>query len=143
MSFQAWKSLYPLISLDYFQKSGRSILDDGFNEIKNEKTEVQFLPLGIGVKYVHRVISRVDLYGTLGATATYLHIKDDYENRSHVFANWGPGFTVKLGSLVTINKGLFLDFALEYFYARVHFSKPLIPAHLDGIALGGGAGYRF
>ncbi len=143
LSVQAWKNLYPFLSVDYFQKSGRSILDDGSLKMKGDQTKIQFVPIGAGLKYIQRINARFDFYAGLGATATYLHIKDHYEDGSQVLTNWGPGFIVKIGSLVTLCQGLFLDFAIDYRYAKVDFSKPYTPANLDGLSLGGGMGYRF
>jgi len=143
LSVQAWKELYPWISADYFSQSGRSVIDGGGSSMRGNKTEIHFVPIAAGLKYLKQVSSNFDVYFSAGATATYLHIKNHLRTRTQVQTNWGPGFTCKIGTLAYIYKGLFLDFAIDYRYAKVSFSKPCCAANLSGFSFGGGLGYRF
>ena len=148
LSCQAWKRLYPWFSANYFSKSGHSIIE-GVPDSLRSHTKIQFVPLGLGLKYVYEINRTLDLYIGLGALATYLHMKDEAPYVIQTSSKWGAGGIGKVGAFLNFYKAFFLDIAIDYSYMKVHFHSPggdtitRQTADLSGFSFGGGIGYRF
>jgi outer membrane protein len=137
-TFQAYDWLYPWISVSIFPKKGHSIGD-------HNKTDIYFIPIGIGLKAIATWRSKFRPYVGIGMLPTYLHTHD----HSTVVSSrhkWGFGGIFKGGCLIDINR-FFIDLFADYTLLSIDFSNTDRTigrkANLDGFSIGGGIGYRF
>jgi hypothetical protein len=136
---QLYRELYGWISTDVFAQNGNSL---GLAD----PARVLFVPLDIGLKYLYR-FAHVDLYVGIGASATYLQIKNNSPFVIQRQNKWGGGGIVKAGCNVGADP-LFLDFFASYSFVKVGFNNSCTAvstsdADISGASLGVGFGYRF
>lgn len=140
-SIQTWKNLYTWMSASLFTKSGQSI------GLENN-TNITFIPIGVGLKYLWKVKS-VDLYGGLGALPTYLNIHDQSSYVTQKTRKWGCGGVAKIGAIINLPQSFFIDLFSSYSYINISnhttYEKKVYDhsANLSGYSFGLGIGYRF
>ncbi len=138
---QAWKWLYPWISTSYYSSWGKSM---GFGY----RTHIYFIPIGLGLKYLHS-FKHADLYAGVGGLATYVHIRNHSPFVVPTTAKWGGGAIAKVGLLINLPKSFLIDIFSDYSYMKVDTRKSdhgkVIRHHVDlsGWSIGGAIGYRF
>jgi len=143
-----WCGIAPWISADYFCNEGRSIGD-------HDATRVIIVPIGFGLKYMYELCVcdwNVDLYAGAGATYNYFKNRDHSEFVIEHPHEWGWGGIVKVGGIVNLDCGLFLDIFANYSFLKLDFEKEHTEddgfvvrndAKLSGFAIGVGLGYNF
>ncbi len=141
LSVQSWRGLYPWVSGSVFSKTGHSI------GLEN-RTNITFVPIGIGLKYLWKV-HFVDLYLGAGVLPTYLHIHDHSAYVVKKRSKWGCGGIAKVGAIFNLPKSFFIDVFTDYSYIKIsnhdsrHGTVHPHSANLSGFSFGGGVGYRF
>ena len=137
-SFQAYRWLYPWISLSIFPKKGHSIDE-------HNKTDIYFIPVGIGLKAIATWSGTYRPYAGIGILPTYLHTHD-HSTVVYSRHKWGIGGLFKAGCLIELNS-IFLDLFADYTLLSIDFSNTDRTigrkAVLDGFSAGGSIGYRF
>lgn len=141
VSAQAWKGLYPFVSVDYFYKSGHSI--GGCNN-----TNITLVPIGVGLKYLFPFQEKFDFYVGAGVVPTYMRIRDQGPFVEPTTHKWGVGGVAKTGFLYTFTNGVFLDLFGDYTYTKINIDQDDCcvernNADVSGWAVGLGIGYRF
>lgn len=136
---------YGFVSVDYFQKSGRSLgLCDA--------TKVSLLPLGVGIKYFLPFwYDYADFYIGLGFQPVLLHTNDCSPYVFNKRTKWGFGGIAKVGVYVDLPHDFILDFFIDYSFVKVSFNNGNAPTGLvtplktdiSGTIFGVGLGYRF
>ena len=135
--------LYGFASIDYFQKSGRSLgLCDA--------TKVSLLPLGIGLKYFFP-FSHGDFYLGLGFQPVRLKTINCSPYVAQKQSKWGFGGIAKVGVFVDLPHNFLLDFFIDYSFVKVSCCNTQVPAgtviplkaDISGTIFGAGLGYRF
>lgn len=139
-SFQAWRDLYAWTSTSCFYRSGTSIG-------KHNGTNITFIPLGIGLKYLFP-IHFTDVYLGVGGLGTYAHIKNHSRFVSSSQSKWAPGAIIKVGALLNVHPNFFIDLFSDYSFIKMRFSKgsKTVVQHesnLGGWSIGLGLGFRF
>lgn len=136
-----YKHLYGFLSTDIFHSSGTSI---GLCD----KTTATFVEIGIGLKYF--VPFRYgDFYLGLGALPTYLRTKDCSPFVVERMSKWNCGGIAKIGTYFNLPKSCIIDLFLNYTFVKISneccFNECTQEqdAHLNGVILGVGIGYRF
>lgn len=141
LSVQSWRNLYPWISGNIFVQSSHSI------GLKNN-TEIFFIPIGVGLKYLYNV-KFGNLYLGAGALPTYLHIHDHSHFVTRTISKWGCGGIIKSGIIINLPKSFFLNIFTNYSYIKIPYHNTwhdLVytnSANLSGLSFGGALGYRF
>jgi hypothetical protein len=137
-SFRAYRGLYPWLSIGLMPNSGHSIGE-------HHETTVYWMPIGVGLKYLF-TIDRFNPYFGGGILPAYLHTHDKSPTVQRVRHFWGVGGVLKAGCLINASR-FFFDLFFEYTILRIGGSSTAKTlgrtANLDGIASGGGFGYRF
>lgn len=140
VSVQTWCNWYTWISGDFFIKSGHSL---GLKD----KTNIYFIPIGLGLKYMYQYCDW-DFYGAGGVLGTYVHFHDHSPFVVQRSDNWGWGAIGKIGAIWNYCD-FFLDLFTSYSWTHVGFHEHhhLViyrhEANLGGWAIGLGIGYRF
>lgn len=136
---QLYEELYGWASGSVFAKNGLSVGE-------SDPTRVLFVPLDAGLKYLYR-FTHVDLYVGIGATATYLQIKDHSPFVIPKQTKWGGGGIVKAGCNIGSHDSVFLDLFVDYSFIKVGSqccaNIQSSDANISGASLGVGVGYRF
>ena len=138
-NLRAWKNLFPWISLDFAYKNGHSL---GFSS----KTNIYFLPVGLGIKYMFPV-KIFNFYTGAGGLLTFVHTHDHSPYVQQKKTSVGGGAIAKIGVIIDCKENLFLDFFSSYswqFIPAIHHSKVVpINGNLSGWFAGLAIGYRF
>jgi hypothetical protein len=142
MSGRLWKAIHLYGSVEYMQRSGKSLND-------HQQTSIQLVPLSFGIKPTFNVCKGVDYYVNLGPRyfIIHQHNKSDYVNM--VVNENGLGGFVGTGFYFRPNKHLVFDAYGEFsFFQRKYatFKKPNMDSRdidLGGFSFGGGVGYAF
>jgi len=143
ITFKIFRNIYGFASVDFLQKSGKSI---GLFS----PTKVGLIPLGIGFKYFVPFCYG-DFYVGLGFQPTYLHTKDC---SSYVIAKrskWGFGGIVKIGTYFNLPHNFLVDVFIDYSPVKVPFHNNQAPtghvvprkADISGNIFGIGIGHHF
>ncbi len=140
------KNWYGFLSLDYFQKKGRSL---GLCE----RTKVSLLPLGVGLKYfVPMWCDHADFYLGLGFQPTYVRTKNHAECLTTKQSRWGFGGIAKVGTYWYLPHHFVIDLFVDYSFVKVGCKRPcetatgtFIPrkANVSGAIFGAGIDYCF
>lgn len=101
-----------------------------------EETSLQIIPLGGGLKYKLKA-GILSLYG--GAGINYYQYKES--NILGEVSKSGIGYVGKIGVIVKIFKGTFLDLLGEYSYCKM--TPAAFSINIGGIAAGIGLGFEF
>jgi hypothetical protein len=144
VTFRIFRDLYGFASVDYFTKNGCSI---GLNS----PTHVDFMPLGIGLKYLACVSEHASLYVGIGFTPTLLQTKNCSPYVVQKTSRWGFGGIAKFGAFIDLSHNFLLDLFIDYSFVNVKstcaqsatgYVQPHT-AHLSGAIFGVGLGYTF
>jgi hypothetical protein len=140
------KNWYGFLSIDYFEKKGRSL---GLCDF----TKVSLLPLGVGLKYfVPFWCDRADFYLGLGFQPVYVQTKNCTDTSITKQHRWGFGGIAKAGTYWYLPCDFFIDLFIDYSFVKVGCKQRCLPAHetitprkanVSGALFGGGIGYRF
>jgi len=127
-------------SLEYFQRSGKSLHD-------HQKTSLWSIPVNAGIKPVYTFNNCLQYYFAIGPRYFYIH---QHNNSSYVFKNRsrnGLGIFINTGLNYFLCDNLLLDIFGEYSYGKVHFhggSRVYTRrTQIGGYTFGGGIGYEF
>lgn len=132
---------YPWLSVNYFNKSGRSIGE-------KTKTEIDLVPIGFGIKYMFCPCSCWRPYLGIGPQVNYLHIDNDSRFVIDPVKKWGIGGTFEAGMMYRWC-GFFLDVFAKYSYMKFNFCTDPTEgvlrrdADVSNFNFGGGIGYCF
>ncbi len=137
-SFQAYKGLYPWLSVSVFPKGGHSI-GERFD------TSIRWVPIGLGLKYLFKR-GWLSPYAGAGMLPSYLYTKDEAPGVKVVRNKWGFGGIFKAGFYIDIDS-FFIDLFADYSILKIGFSDTNKTygrtADLSGFSGGGGLGIRF
>lgn len=144
ITFKVIHGLYGFASLDYFTKSGHSL---GLNYA----THVNFMPLGVGLKYLICARDHITPYIGLGILPTYVRTRNCSPYMAPKTYKVGVGGIAKVGTFFELPYHCMLDFFLDYSFVKVKCSPTYAPtgyvqpitANLSGLVVGVGVGYRF
>lgn len=129
-SSKVWKGIEAWIGVKYFARKGELTFT-------KERTRLNILPIGAGVRYSYPVSERVNIYGGLGLS----HYQYKESNPIGKVSKGGWGFESRLGSFVRVVKGWFIDIYMDLSYCRM---KPAdFKIQIGGIEAGIGIGYNF
>ena len=136
-----WRWLHLYGSVEYLQKSGRSLHG-------HQRTRIWEVPLSLGLQGVARIGSITQYYLTIGPRYVFAHVS----NKSHFVdktlnANGIAGF-VNTGFRFFTAPHFFWDIFGEYSYCRLNFhphKKNVYKGErqVGGFVFGGGIGYAF
>lgn len=137
---------YGFASVDFLHKKGKSI---GLCD----PTTLNLVALGLGIKYfIPLVCDRVDFYLGLGFQPVYVQTKNNSEFVVEKLSRWGFGGIAKVGTYVYLPHNLFLDFFIDYSFAKVGCNSNncdaahetiFTKANVSGAIFGAGLGYCF
>jgi outer membrane protein W len=145
LTFNIFRNIHGFVSYDYFTKNGSSI---GLST----PTSVNFMALGVGVKFMGCVSDHARLYAGLGFEPVYLTTKNCSSYVSPKTQKWGFGGIAKFGAYIDLPHSFVLDLFADYSFVKVSPScctgSPLgyiqpTKADLSGFIFGAGIGYRF
>ena len=125
-----WQNFELCVRGNYFSKTGELTFT-------KEQTQLRITPLGIGIKYVHPVGSKIDIYGGIGIN--YYSYKE--ENPIGDVSTNKIGYIGTIGTYITVINGLFIDVYLDYSYCKIKPEE--FSANIGGFGAGAGIGYRF
>lgn len=129
-SISVWKGLAVWLEGSRFVKEGELTFT-------KERTKVQIIPLGLGIRYSLPLHDKLDLYA--GAGLQYSRFKE--ENPIGEVQESQLGYVAKLGLNQRISKGVLIDVFAEYSYCRM---KPAdFEFDIGGLSAGVGVGYEF
>jgi hypothetical protein len=140
-STPVWRWLQIYGSVEYLQKSGRSIHG-------RQKTRLWEVPISLGLEAVAKISKKFQYYFTIGPRYIFVHV----HNRSHFVDKTlnenGLGGFANTGFHYFPSPHLVLDIFGEYSYARMHFHahKKHVKGEsrqVGGLVFGGGIGYVF
>jgi outer membrane protein W len=130
--------LYAFASADFIVKDGSTVELTSF-------TKINIVNLGLGVKYFVP-FNHGDFYVGLGIEPTYVGIKNQIPHLLEQ-QSWICGGIAKAGLIIDLPCSLFLDFFIDYSFAKANFynSTPvqMTTTYLNGALFGIGLGYRF
>lgn len=121
-------------NVNYFQRDGRSI---GLSE----KTRIRMVPLSLGLKYQFLPCAFISPYLGIGATYTFIDVKNHSNFVKKHVNRGGFGFVVKSGSYFYLSECFLLDLFIDYYYQKRELYRN--NADLSGLRMGLGLGYRF
>jgi len=113
-------------------------------------SHLNFIPLSLGLKYVHSFSDRMDFYAGAGPCYSFLILRDrsPYVHKKTSLNNWGG--VAKSGFVYRCTEHFRVEGFLNYMYQEFHFSgtwkNPFVyrtDAYLNGIEVGAGFGYQF
>ena len=140
-SYPVYKSLHIYGSVEYTEKSGRSLND-------HQKTFLWQLPISFGLRPVFAIGDHLAYYATVGPRYffTYVHNSSSYVPK-RMSAN-GCGAFANTGFLYVFNSGFTFDIFAEYSYKMLKFTSNLAGtqgsnAQVGGVSVGLGFGYAF
>jgi hypothetical protein len=124
-----WKGFEVSLGGSYFSKAGELTFT-------KEKTELQIIPIGVGLKY--RWTKRVIRFYTAAGLSSFQYKESnpigDF-SRSHV------GLTTEIGSYVRVAGGLLIDVFLNY--SLCHVESADFKVNIGGLGAGIGLAYEF
>ena len=140
-SYPVWRGLEIYGSVEYLQRSGRSLSN-------HWKTTIWEIPVSLGLKPVIEICPEAQWYFTLGPRYFYIH---QHNYTSYVTMHKGKsgvGLFVNSGFNFIAWKHLLIDVFGEYSYQKVHFHTSRKGVHtrdlqVGGFSFGGGLGYAF
>jgi len=142
VTFELCNQIYGFISIDFFQKNGRSLGDCS-------PTQITLVPIGMGLKYLVPFCLG-DFYVGLGFQPTVVQITNCSPFVIPEQSQWGFGGIAKVGTFFDLPCNLFIDIFIDYSFLNVCFNNgcqtlPVVlnKAHLSGAIFGAGFGYRF
>ena len=124
-----WKGFKLWIGASYFTKKGELFFT-------KEKTKVQILPIGLGIKY-QLTEGRANLYTGIGLN--YYQFKET--NPIGDVSKGGLGYVGEVGVFIRVIGGLILDFRMDYSYCKIKPASRNI--NIGGLKAGIGIGYQF
>jgi hypothetical protein len=114
------------------------------------KTHLNLVPITFGVKYIYSVCDSASLYLGLGASYSFLNIRDHSDFVHKKVSSNGFGGVIKTGFVYNYCENIFLEGFLNYLYQRFTFPKtgsdPFVyrqDANLSALQLGIGLGMKF
>ncbi len=140
-SYPLKKELHLYASIEWFEKSGRSLN-------AHEKTTLWALPLSLGFRPMIPVSKQINYYLTLGPRYFFVYVHNDSPFIDRHMDSNGCGIFANTGFLFNLNRHLTVDLFAEYSYAKLSF-KASMPgvfgedAQVGGLTFGGGLAYRF
>lgn len=142
-SMRVWDCFSAFFNASYVWNTGHSL------GVGN-KTQLQIVPLSLGLKWVQPWICDIDVYLGAGATYSFLRIHD-HSPFVHEHVNkqaWGG--TAKAGFIYHYTSCLFFEGFVDYIYTRFNFHEsddtPYVERNdlnMSGIKFGVGVGYNF
>ena len=134
-SLEAYKNLYPFLSVGYFETSGHS-------QGQQSPTKLKMVPISPGLKYFFLEKKKLRPYLGAGILTSYLHIYNDSPYVIKVQSKWGVGGLFQGGFIAYITRSFIIDGFIDYSYMNIHF-KNTRSANVSGLSIGGGLGYAF
>ena len=125
-----WQNFEICVTGNYFSKTGELTFT-------KEQTKLRITPLGIGIKYVHPVGSKINIYGGIGIN--YYSYKE--ENPIGDVSTNKIGYIGTIGTFITVIDGLYIDLFLDYSDCKIKPEE--LSANIGGLGVGAGIGYRF
>lgn len=128
-TFRTWKNLELWAGISYFRKNGKLSLT-------KEKTSLQIIPIGAGIKYR---FPAGNLCGYVGLGVRYFH-----STESNVIGDVtknGLGYIAKIGCYINVKGGWVIDIYMDYSYCQIE--PPDFGLNIGGIVTGIGIGYKF
>jgi len=129
-SYPIWKWLQLYGSIEYLERSGRSLNWE-------QATQIWALPLSLGVKPVVAISSELDYYVTLGPRYFFFHQESHSTHGEKQVNENGLGGFINTGVQFFPTCSLLIDLFGEYSYKRFH------SVQVGGFTFGGGIGYVF
>lgn len=121
------------LGASYFSKEGELT-------VTGEKTKLQIIPIGGGIKYNFSIEDWI-IY--VGVGLNNYHYKEESETFGKTEKN-GLGFLGMIEAAKKITGGLFLSLHVEYSYCKMQPDDPVLEAfNIGGIKTGIGLGYKF
>ena len=130
LSLSVWKGLVVWAGADYFSKKGELTFT-------KEETELEIIPLGIGLQYSHPFSNALHIYG--GGGLQYYSYSE--KNPIGDVSENGFGFLAEAGSVIMIAGNLFLDIFITYSSCNIEPADFRI--NIGGFCAGVGLGIRF
>lgn len=130
VSVSVWKGLAVWAGADYFSKKGELTFT-------KEETELEIIPLGIGLQYSHPFSNALHIYG--GGGLQYYSYSE--KNPIGDVSENGFGFLAEAGSVIMIAGNLFLDIFITYSSCNIEPADFRI--NIGGFCAGVGLGIRF
>lgn len=121
--------------LSYFEKSGHSI---GLND----RTRIKMVPFSFGVKYLIPTSFCFTPYIGLGATYTFIYVRNHSDFVKRRVNKSSFGFVAKSGAHFDLSERVLLDVFVDYYYQSVHFYNHHTN-DVGGLKMGVGLGYKF
>jgi hypothetical protein len=125
-----WKRIRFWMGAKYFEKLGELTYT-------KERTRVNMLPLGFGVKYIYHGKENINLYARLGLR--YYVFRES--NTLGKVEDGNFGFVLGIGGSLNISKKIFFDLFLDY--SSCKFKPADYKIQIGGIESGLGFGYIF
>lgn len=101
-----------------------------------ERTKLQILPVGWGVRYIS-IEGNINLYTGIGLN--YYQVKET--NPIGEVGKGKLGFGGETGAFTRITGGLIIDFHIDYYYCKIELADRKID--IGGLTVGIGLGYEF
>lgn len=136
-----WRWLQIYASVEYLEKSGRSIHN-------HKKTHLWEIPISLGLEAVAKISKKFQYYFTIGPRYIFVHVHNRWHFVDKTVNENGWGGFANTGFHYFPNKHLVFDIFGEYSYARMHFhphKKHVFgeSRQVGGLVFGGGIGYVF
>ena len=126
-------------SADYYKTKGHSI---GLND----PTNINLVPLGLGVKYILPLGSMTQFYVGAGACYLFLNVHNDSPFvKEHVHLN-GWGWVAKTGLMMNLSDRWFLNLFADYMdkqFTTHPTSGQKVKVNVSNVSVGLGLGYKF
>lgn len=122
-------------NVNYFARKGRSC---GLHN----KTRIHIVPISAGLKYVFIPHCRLRPYLGMGASYSFMHVRNKTNDVKRHSNKQGFGFVVKAGIYYDLPYNFIIDLFFDYYYQRVHFHSSGT-RNLGGLRTGIGLGYQF
>lgn len=136
-----FQNLYAWASIDGLGKKGLSI-------IGLTPTQVTYIPLCFGLKYIHS-FEYAGWYVGLGLLLAHIHTHDYSPFVVPLYSKWGVGGIGKLGCIIDIRPQTFIDLFFNYSFVKAgshNTDNGMVYPHaakIRGCMVGVGLGYRF
>ena len=141
--YPVYKYLRIYGSLEYVQKSGRSLNGD-------QKTTIRNFPISLGLQptFAFHFYRPVDYYFTVGPRYVFSWVHNDSNFVSRRMNANNIGFFVNTGFQFKFGNHFLIDLFGEYSYARLKFKSKVANStgnrvQVGGFTFGGGLGYSF
>lgn len=129
--------LYAFFSTDFIVKHGLT------SEL-GSASQLNLVNMGVGLKYFVP-FKHGDFYVGLGIEPTYLGMRNETLLGLFEQQSWVCGGIAKVGFIVDVGHSFFLDFFVDYSFAKADFNNNAEQntVYLNGALYGLGFGYRF